>query len=1036
MLTPYRNIAEAFKTPGKLRGKTPRTIRKNPAEIRAVRPLVVVLGGQRTNKQQPLTDVFASTPNGSTNRFAQQSNRIQSPRSPAHFARSSPSPAKAISKKLQIFSPKPVPPPAESQDSGYYGSQDVAFQGSQNVFSQNFPALVPHEVVNEAEEMDVETISVPLKESPTRNPLDSPEKTFQTAKEDQTTRVLPGTAPSTEVPSESETVPDHDAREEADRDTPTSPHSEGSSPIRPVVRKSSLNFASLPAREPLTAVKNTGARVSRTSHLDHNRKSHYDRPTGGKSLGNQPWRDSDEDEADGHDSQDEMNVDKQPLVEQTSNPVLNHNKTYTQRLQDQISQLGKQSSNGSRPSKSIPNIAALQQNAATNQLVNPPRSPSPKHVSPTKSTPGAFPEDDDDWIEPPAPVAEEVTNPRPVLSKSHTADVMEGIHRDQAGAEDLVSPVERYGQSASPARPPANRLGHSKAASVSTIALSSQSLEDHTLPLTKATTISNPAALGAIRESVVSQTPSKSPSRGFRDSPLKQVKNKLSSILKSSRGLLASSAAISAEGKTSILSPSTPRLGYHPGPSTETVVTKLSSEMSKLDGQPSMTNDSTVTLPVAKRTRASVEREKAEKRREKEAKRMEEQMDKLEKAREQEREKARVFSKEQERIAAMEKQVASKNTDAKLPTKETPKPIRSSPRKQPKDQDETVSKLPPAGDVEMTDAPVLMPPPTVSRSNAPAPATRGKEIKRPIKPSKDTQAKAKAAPTLIRVNTVSQSTQYHAPAASGSTMNVPETPSHSTSQVQPGTSKASKASLQKKPSTQSLKGSTSISRPKALDLAAKKKEQEEKEAQRRREAKAEADRKRTAAQEEQRRQEQQRLEVERQKQKDREQAAAQAEAKQRQAMIEKAKQTRAPPAAARLQPNGPPDFSNASNDKVAASQVRPQSRMAAAIQRPQEDSHRPVNAVLSNASKAGVKRTLGVEANSDAQGQRPQSRAGLQYKANDAKRRRTSQEHDELTGDNASHIKGAPVRPSAGFRKVCRIMAKIIRSVMGMIGRD
>ncbi len=55
--------------------------------------------------------------------------------------------------------------------------------------------------------------------------------------------------------------------------------------------------------------------------------------------------------------------------------------------------------------------------------------------------------------------------------------------------------------------------------------------------------------------------------------PLKQVKNKLSSILKSSKGLLASSAAISAEGKSSLLSPSMTRLGLHLGPSVESFKT-------------------------------------------------------------------------------------------------------------------------------------------------------------------------------------------------------------------------------------------------------------------------------------------------------------------------------------------------------------------------------------------------------------------------------------------------------------------------------
>jgi hypothetical protein len=243
---------------------------------------------------------------------------------------------------------------------------------------------------------------------------------------------------------------------------------------------------------------------------------------------------------------------------------------------------------------------------------------------------------------------------------------------------------------------------------------------------------------------------------------------------------------------------------------------------------------------------------------------------------------------------------------------------------------------------------------------------------------------------------------------------------HSGLQHQATASKASKASLQKKSSSQSLKGSATVGRPKALDLAAKKKEQDEKEAQRRREAKAEMDRKRAAAQEEQRRQDQQRLEAERQKQRERDQAVAtQSDAKQnasRQAMIEKAKQTRAPPPAVRSQPNGPPDYSNLPNERSMPSQNRPPSRMGSGLYRSHEDSGRPVNAVLSNASKAGVKRTLGAD---DTQGQRPPSRVGPSYQmTKDAKRRRTSQEHDELNGDNPPNIKGPPVRPSGGFKKV------------------
>ena len=47
--------------------------------------------------------------------------------------------------------------------------------------------------------------------------------------------------------------------------------SEGSSPVHAMVRKSSLNFASLPAREPLTSKKSVGQRTSQMTHLDGER---------------------------------------------------------------------------------------------------------------------------------------------------------------------------------------------------------------------------------------------------------------------------------------------------------------------------------------------------------------------------------------------------------------------------------------------------------------------------------------------------------------------------------------------------------------------------------------------------------------------------------------------------------------------------------------------------------------------------------------------------------------------------------------------
>ncbi|UNI21723.1 hypothetical protein JDV02_007683 [Purpureocillium takamizusanense] len=980
------NLAETFKTPGKLRGKTPRTARKNPAESRV-----------------PLSDVFAPTPNIPL-KVASQADLNQSPQAHAQGARSSHSPVKQASARKPVFSPKPT----ATQDSGYFGSQDV---GAVNIHLDSEPGDT-QDAYNIGEWHTTTTVPVRRESSTRQIALESPEKTFQTAREEQTTRVLSDATAKIATPrvdfmtdqlaedeemdvvSSSNPAPTHptaNARQNqsADADPQSddarSP-SDGSSPVRPVVRKSSLNFASLPAREPLTAGKSIGGRVSRTSHLDHIRTSYYNRPTGGKSLGNLARLDHDDDE-----HHDQMDVDEDVTargMNEQSNVAASHTMTYTQRLQDQINRLGKSQSGGGAPPKQLATVPATQP-----QKPAAVRSPSPVRKTPVQTTPGAFPvdedEDDDDWIEPPATTTQ-TTDLRPALPKSHSADVMEDIQ----GKETIGQPDFR----ARTGYPGAH--GHGKSASVSTVPIMHSASDPDLLALKKTVSVSNPTLMSAV-EATKADTPSKSPSRTMRESPLKQVKNKLSSILKSSRGLLASSAAVSAEGK-SLMSPSTARLGLHPTMSSESVASKQ-----KADPLSRQQPDASPTKPIARRTRASTEREKEQKRREKDAKRAVEQSDKLEKAREKEREKAYIFSKEQEKLAAMEKQIALKKQEERTLPKSTPKATRTSPRRAPAVEEQ--EQKPSDKDVEMEDALPVAPAPVASQSVGSSQGNRAKETKRPMKPTKESQTKARQAPTVIRVNTGSQHSQYHPSSRLSTTPHETVGASSSQSQSQLG-SRTSKASLHAKPSSQSLRGTASVSRPKVLDLAAKKKEQDEREAQRRRDAKAEIERKRAAAQEEQRKQEEaRRQEAERQKRQEREFAASQNDGKtpaQRKAAIEKAKQTRAPPPAVRSQLHGQADGAAGHDKRIStapgarAEAQRPQSRMTGNLQRSQDESSRPVNAVLTNAGKTAVKRTLGGPERSDA------------------KRRRTSETFDEEADkDRSRNIKGPPVRPSAGFKK-------------------
>lgn len=687
-----------------------------------------------------------------------------------------------------------------------------------------------------------------------------------------------------------------------------------------------------------------------------------------------------------------------------------HNKTQTQRLQDQINMLGQAKQNASRTQKSSTEVVMAQPVQASAPL--PQSVPQTKPRSPLKkpTTPGAFPEDDeddegdDDWLDPPASPTEvaKALSPRPVLPKFHSADVMEGVAGKETAGGDTFAFRARDESLPPPVPPkPTNPHGHHKSASVSVLPQTYGRTEREETYQLKKTISASSTNLGVVMEDGRPATPSRSPARSFKDSPMKSVKKTLGSLFGRAKELAASSEAISAKSKASLLSSSS-KLALHATPSTESLWrlgkdTQMYPDLSKHVGDSASLAPSSPKRAETHRTRASLERERAEeKRKEKEAKearREAEQMAKLDKAREQEREKVRVFNKEQERMVAMEEQLALQKQVAEVAISQAPaatpsqpsKATRSSPRRAKPQTDGEETR-----DVDMADIPGPMPPPSVPRAAAAAPAPRNREIKRPMRPD---AAKTKQQPTVIRVNTGSQHSQMY-PSNNSLATSLYDTLS-SGPQSHPE-SKIGQPALQHKTSLQSLGSSTQSTatngKPKVLSAAAKKKEQEEREAQRRREAKAELDRKRAAQEEEKRQEHQKKLELERLREEERRQADLK-KSVQRQAMIEKAKQTRAPPPAKR-------------NVPTPQSEVpRPQSRMAPASARSQEELGRSVH----NAQKPAQKR------------QQPaaDTRAGQASHAADAKRMRMTSEFDNDAGvESHSSLKGAPVRPSGGFKKV------------------
>ncbi|KAK3293909.1 uncharacterized protein B0H64DRAFT_175132 [Chaetomium fimeti] len=1088
------NVAELFKTPGKLRGKTPRTARKAPP----------------SSLRMPLSNMFSATPSGAPNPFTMQN--LSAPRSPrirvAEDRPESPvSRPESPAKPAVMHPPHQVEPkaPISLGDSGYHGSQsqdtmpfdhfdkdiemsdspqrdlrtsDSVFPLTSEPAEQGSPSAAPASEPFQPADNDhamEETAGVARNVAPTpssailqpsspfasrtRLPVMSPRSPSpqkmsspprQTAQKLSSPQKPPSPQKSSSpqrrgansqkgFPNAVDDIVDKHVDDGDDEDDEVGSPSEASSPVRPVVRKSSLNFASLPAREPLTSKKSLGgARISRTSHLDFNRQSYYNRQTGDKSLGNGMRQGSSESD------HDEMDVDDDITTQ--NDDAAAYSKTYTQRLQDQISMLGKGQSMGPRPSKSLANLFPSQQSAPTSQTqsqVEPAseaRKPSPE-LKNSVSTPGAFPGDDeDDWIASPRTAAAP-TNPKPAPA---SANVQE---EEQFGRGNEASPELGFskGKPDTPSKSPymsERTPKHAKSASVPVLPTMDQlDSEMEGSPLKKTTSVSN-LALASVAEDDFASSPPKSPTRAF-NSPLKQVKNKLSSLLKSSKGLIVSSAAISAEGKSSLLqSPSTTRLGYHQEASVESFKTADNVVYPDLSQQVSATSAplSPVRSNSSRRTRASAERERAEaKEREKEerererekekevkeAKRMAEQMDKLEKAREKEREKARVFSKEQEKIAAMEKQVTSQKEPARPaqaqpqqqdfrtpgpPPKNAPRSPTKAPRPTPLktkglSEQEARHRAAPSDepDTEMTDATTTtIPPPSIPR---PTTASSIRTQKRPMKPTKEALAKAKQGPTLIRVNPLSsQQNQFH-PSNSVLAANLQDTLGQQPGSARPLNGKASQASLHGKGSVHSLKSSiSSTGRPKALEMAAKRKEQEEREAQRKRDTKQKLERKRAAQEEERRQEHQRRAEAERQKEEER-------EAAQKRAAIERAKLTKAPPPAARSQPNGPPEYSMAEKGTL-----RPPSRLGSTM----HQEGRLVNTVLSSTAKGPSKRPLqdAGEESSRSQQQLPVP----SYQSKEAKRMRMSEEFDEdldmMDSHNPRIIKGPPVRPSGGFKKV------------------
>ncbi|KAK5175857.1 uncharacterized protein LTR77_000997 [Saxophila tyrrhenica] len=411
------NFADVFKTPGKLRGKTPRTARKQN------------IAGPR----QPLTDIFA--PNVPAPQSAQKTAFFDKV---AHFriAEDAENQPPAHRPSSRGKSPQRIGKNINT-DSGYHGMTE----DEMDVDSKTETAT------QSSQQSEVQ--KVPLRENqPPRQRQNagsagvSSDDSFLSAREDLTSRhaskaQLVHETGDEEVAEEGQMEVDAETAENAEADVhgenvevfgsepdqdmddvESRSQSDASSPEKPLQRKSSFTFTALPAREPLTATKSMGARNSQIEA----RNSTLGRSFGAKSFG--------------------ASNNEDDYAESTSEETKAHNKTSTQLLQERINMLGK--TKEPRTSKSL-HQTILGGQTAYPQL---PREPA-KSTTPADDS-------DDDWIAPSKPVHDKSTEEQ--VPQKEPSLIRPAMHQKSISTTQIPSP----------ARPEmATEARHAKATSVS-----------------------------------------------------------------------------------------------------------------------------------------------------------------------------------------------------------------------------------------------------------------------------------------------------------------------------------------------------------------------------------------------------------------------------------------------------------------------------------------------------------------------------------------------------------------------------------------
>ncbi|KAH2713936.1 hypothetical protein KXV24_007335 [Aspergillus fumigatus] len=593
--------------------------------------------------------------------------------------------------------------------------------------------------------------------------------------------------------------------------------SDNSTPERPPIRKSSLSFASLPAREPLLKKSLGGSRLSRTSHVDIARVNNAAGPSSfGRQTGGDRNTAVDEEPAldDGMDiDEGRRGVQLQDDIEAEADATASkaHTKSSTQRLHEKISMLGKLQP--SRPTKSIPSVTGL----ASAHVAYPelPAASAKSEVLHLESREPAAPEpmtiDEDDWIK----LIESPKKAHAPRSPRTEVKINKSTNETSRPYSEKVSlPRAQDRSDAGAARASNRNITESIREKSSTPACSSPQRPSHQ----KSASVSNAGHHA-------STTPVGSPAAERHDGPLSASKLKLQSIMKSAKGLFTNTGSVATAARLEASSPD--ELGLHSYNSASGNAARETQ-----DRRPVQIS-SPLPRQEGRRTRSSTEREEKRKQKELEDRHREEEQ--AEKALIEERQKALQLKIAQERARMEEEERNAPPSAVAAPaSSKKAQPLQRHQSREPEPSHEAVSRPPSRMSVSQQQ----------SKQND----------RRPVKPTREVLQKPRPQAVSIRVGSA---LSRQIPLTSTSVASSGPEPSASVaappSASKPPTlkKKASNSSLHTASSNSSFKSSVSSQSQRKVQLAnERKREQEEREARRREEQRREAERKRAAQQQE------------------------------------------------------------------------------------------------------------------------------------------------------------------------------------------